>query len=465
MSHSHLGTVVHAERVITPGIEPRHARRIIVLVAACTALQMTSYGIIFPLFARKIGDFGDGVAVLAASVMAYSLAGVIAAPFMGSLADRFGRRPLILGSFAIFAAAFTGYYLAATSLAFIIIRGLAGGLTAGLGPATMGLVGDIAPENERARWIGVIGGGTAAGFIVGPVLGGLLYDRWGYGPPFFVSIAIALLTLLVGFLAIPETHPREQRRRAALAQQRAARLAPKTGAAESFVASLPHPLLAFGTLLFVGFSMIFAWFFIDPQLPFYVFDELGWSTSQFGLIISCYGWATLIGSLALGQSSDRFGRKPILIIGLLLHAALYGGLVVTDVYVVVIAAFVIAGLGEALVTPALSAAYLDITPVEHRSRAMGIKTAIGSLGSLLAPALLTIVIRNVPPRGVFAIAGALILLTALLVLVALRLPGRTGAARDLTWEASQGRVIVAQTVLRDLTVSAATAREQKRVVA
>lgn len=209
--------------------------------------------------------------------------------------------------------------------------------------------------------------------------------------------------------------------------------------------------------------MIFAWFFIDPQLPFYAFDELGWSTAQFGLIISCYGLATLIGSLALGRSSDRFGRKPILIIGLLLHVALYGGLVVTDVYGVIVVAFVIAGLGEALVSPALSAAYLDITPEEHRSRAMGIKTAIGSLGSLLAPALLTIVIRSVSPRGVFAIAAALIVLTALLVFVALRLPGKTGVARDLAWGASQGRVIVAQTVLRDLTVSAATTRDQKRV--
>jgi len=50
--------------------------------------------------------------------------------------------------------------------------------------------------------------------------------------------------------------------------------------------------------------MIFAWFFIDPQLPFYVFDELGWSTAQFGSAISFYGWATLVGSLALSQSSD-----------------------------------------------------------------------------------------------------------------------------------------------------------------
>ncbi|MDX1414690.1 MAG: MFS transporter [Candidatus Promineifilaceae bacterium] len=458
-NHAHMGKIMPATRVATPGIEPRRARIIIVFLAICTALQMTSYGMIFPLFARKIGDFGGGVAVLATSVMAYSLAGMIAAPFMGSLADRFGRRPLILFSFAVFTAAFTGYYLAATSLVFILIRGLAGALTAGLGPATMGLVAEIAPEDERARWIGVIGGGTSAGFIIGPVMGGLLYDKWGYGPPFMVSIGIALLTLLITFFVIPETHTREKRRRETFSQKRAARLAPKTGTAVSFMASLPHPLLAFGTLLFVNLSMIFAWFFIDPQLPFYVFDELGWSTAQLGAAISFYGWATLVGSLALSQSSDRWGRKPVLIVGLILHAAQYGGLMLTNVYWVIIAAFVVAGLGEALLNPALSAAYLDITPEEHRSRAMGIKGAVGSLGSLLAPALVLIVVRYVPPQSVFLVSAALILSTALLVFIALRLPGRTDASRDLAWEVSQGRVLAARSTLHSLTLGAATARK------
>ncbi len=458
-NHAHMGTVTQATRVVIPGMDPRRARKIIILLAICTALQMISYGMVFPLFARKIGDFGDSVAVLAASVMAYSLAAVIAAPFMGLLADRFGRRPLILGSFAVYAAAFTGYYLAATSLVFIIVRGVAGALTAGLGPATMGLVADIAPPRERARWIGIIAGGTSAGFIVGPVVGGLLYDRWGYGPPFLASIGIAVVALLITYVAIPETHTREKRRRAELYQRRAEQLGPKTGTAVSFMASLPHPLLAFGTLLLVNLSMIFAWFFIDPQLPFYVFDDLSWSTAQFGAVISCYGWATLIGSLALGRSSDRFGRKPIIIIGLVLHSAQYVGLMFTEAYLVIIAAFVIAGFGESLVNPAMNAAYLDITPEEHRSRAMGIKSAVGSLGSLLAPALVTIVGGSISPQGAFLVSAALILVTAMVVLIALRLPGRAGAARDLAWEASQERVMAAQTALHNLTASAATARK------
>ncbi len=63
-NHVHMGKIIQATQVATPGMDPRRARIIIVFLAICTALQMTSYGMIFPLFARMIGDFGDGVAVL-----------------------------------------------------------------------------------------------------------------------------------------------------------------------------------------------------------------------------------------------------------------------------------------------------------------------------------------------------------------------------------------------------------------
>ena len=149
-----------------------------------------------------------------------------------------------------------------------------------------------------------------------------------------------------------------------------------------------------------------------------------------GAAISFYGWATLVGSLTLGQFSDRWGHKPVLIVGLILHAAQYVGLMVTNVYWVIIATFIIAGLSEALLNPALSAAYLNITPEKHRSRAMGIKGAVGSLGSLLAPALVMVVVRYLPPQSVFLISAALILFTALLVFITLRLPGRTEAVHE-----------------------------------
>ena len=461
-NHTHMGRVHWATKIATPEMDPRRARIIIILLALCTALNMISFGMIFPLFARILETFGNGVGALASSLIAFSLAGIIAAPLMGTLADRFGRRPLLASSLAVYSLAFTGYYFAPSSLVFIIIRGLAGALTAGFGPATSGIVADISPKNERGRWFGVIGGSGSIGFIVGPILGGYLYDQFGLGIPFFVSISLCLIAFLIALIIIPETYTQEERRRARLHQTHANQVALKKTAAASFWASLPHPLPAFGILLLVNLSMIFAWFFIDPHLPFYLFDELGWSTAQFGSAISFYGWASLIGSLTLGQSSDRFGRKPVLIFGLVLHAAQYVGLMATKEYWVIALAFIISGLGESIVNPALSVSFLDITPDEHRARAMGIKTAIGNLGSLTAPALMLYILQFVPPQRVFSVSSGIILCTALIVFVALRLPSRTEVARYSAWEVSQDRIMAVQTALHNVAVSASTARKLKK---
>ena len=219
---------------------------------------------------------------------------------------------------------------------------------------------------------------------------------------------------------------------------------------------------AFVILLFVNLSMIFAWFFIDPHLPFYIFDELGWSTAQLGSAFSVYGWASLIGSLTLGQASDRFGRKAVLIVGLILHSAQYVGLMAMTVYWPIVGTFIIAGLGESMLHPALNVSFLEITPDENRAQVMGIKTAVGNLGSLTAPALVIVVLRVVPPQSVFAISAGLLLFTALLVLVGLRLPSKTEAARYSSWEVSPDRIIAARTALHNVALSASTARNLKK---
>ena len=130
--------------------------------------------------------------------MSFALAQLVAAPFMGSLADRYGRRPLILLSLAAFAAANIGFLLVSSTTGFIIIRVLEGALTAGLFPAAMGVVADVVPENERAKWVGIVMGSYGAGLIFGPVVGGILYDGWGFTAPFITSAIMAIIALVRG---------------------------------------------------------------------------------------------------------------------------------------------------------------------------------------------------------------------------------------------------------------------------
>jgi MFS family permease len=117
------------------------------------ALQMTGFVMILPLFARRFESFGAGVAALGVSAMAYALTSTCAAPLIGRLADCCGRRPIILFSLAAYVLAFSGYLFATTAWLLIGLRGLAGLLTAGLTPAIMSMVGDLAPENQRGRWM------------------------------------------------------------------------------------------------------------------------------------------------------------------------------------------------------------------------------------------------------------------------------------------------------------------------
>ena len=133
---------------------PWRSSRTLVALALCMGLQFTGFVTLLPLFARRFESFGAGVAALGVSAMAYALTSTVAAPFIGMIADRYGRRPIILFSLVAYMVAFTGYLLATSAWMLILFRGLAGVFTAGLTPAVLSSVGDLAPENRRGQWVG-----------------------------------------------------------------------------------------------------------------------------------------------------------------------------------------------------------------------------------------------------------------------------------------------------------------------
>ena len=348
-AHAHMGQVLVAGQVITSGVDLRRASRIIWLLAVSLGLLMTGYAITMPIFARRLGEFGSGVGALSLMSTAYALAGIVASPFMGTLADRIGRRPLVLGSLVSFALANIGFLLATSTEMLVVMRALEGALSAGLFPAALGIVADIAPQDKRSRWLGFVTGGASVGWVLGPLAGGVLYDAWGFEAPFLLSAGMGLLAFAAAAILVPETRPRAVRQREAFRLRRAGRrrtagLAPTQ--AESFRATLPRPLSAFGVLLFISFAMYCAWAFFEPQLLFYVFDDLGWTTAQFGMAAGGYGLASALGQTTLGRVGDRFGRKPSIVIGLILFSAQFTGLIFTNSLGLVLISFAIGGFGR-----------------------------------------------------------------------------------------------------------------------
>lgn len=166
----------------------------------------------------------------------------------------------------------------------------------------------------------------------------------------------------------------------------------------------------------LDFVAVFGFAFIEPQMVFYLYNTLAFSTAQFGLMVSGYGLTMLFGKAALGQLGDRFGKRLLIAVSFLLNSSLYLGLLLVHQFGWLI---LVAGLGSSLVTPALSAFYLDITAQEHRSRIMGMKESVAALGGVAGPLLVALLSRWIPPQGIFALAGIVIVLAVILALVVL----------------------------------------------
>jgi MFS family permease len=388
-----------------------HSARVVWLLTASLALLMTGYGIIFPVFARRLGEMGAGVEALGLMSMSFAVGQFIAAPAMGALADRIGRRPPILLALGTVIVANVLYLVADNVGLFVVSRFLVGALSAGLLPAAMAVVGDIMPADQRARWSGTLMGGYGVGFICGPTLGGVLYDQFGFVAPFAVSAVLGVVGLVFATLLVPETRPRTRVQATALRA-----VAPTVSPPAAF----PRPLRIFLTLLALDFVSVFLFAFVEPQLAFYLYDNLGFSTAAFGMIVGAYGLALVLGQSVLGRVADRFGRRMPIAIGTLVGGTFYLGLVtLTDLNWLLVTTLV-AGVGASLAGPSLSAAYLDITDEAHRSRVMGLKGAAAALGGVAGPLLVAVASRWLPPQGIFAVSACVAVGASLLALAVLR---------------------------------------------
>jgi MFS family permease len=231
---------------------------------------------------------------------------------------------------------------------------------------------------------------------------------------------------------------------------------------QSLWAILPRPLYIIGTLLFLDFIGSFGFAFVEPQMIFYFYDTLLWTTVQFGVVVGAYGVVMVFGQMVLGHLSDRWGRKPVILLGLVPNLFFYIGLAVLTDYNLMILVAAFAGLGNALIAPAVSAFYLDITARQHRARIIGIKESFLALGGVLGPLAVAAIAPLTTPQGVFWIASILALLGLLLAFF-LREPQRIPVhSLGVQEEISIQRSLAAQASLRGIVMRAYDARNPPR---
>nr|BBH86940.1 tetracycline resistance MFS efflux pump [Thermosporothrix sp. COM3] len=402
------------------GVQPQ--RRMIaalILLSCCVGLIMTGFGIIVPIFPRRLEALGLGAETLALMEGAFGLGMFLFSTPMGVLADRIGRKPLILLALVGFIVTNVVLTIVNTAALFVLVRFVEGVLVAGLMPASSAVIGDAVPVERQGRWIGVVTTAQASGIALGPGIGGFLYQAWGFSSPFLLSAGFALIASILALILLPETLPasiREQARQRGFRGNRGQQLPNTQKTTGLYWTFLP--------LLLIDLGVTFIYPFVLPQYPFYFEKILGYSAAEYGIIISAYGAALAVFPLLLGRITDMFPKKHLIIVGCLCLIALNAGMLWLHNYILLIIASVITGLGSALLTPALSTIYLGATNDHNRSQVMGIRGTAISLAVLAAPLTQALVGAWILPSVTFAIGCTLALIMAILVLVALRTPRR-----------------------------------------
>lgn len=295
-----------------------------------------------PLFARRLGASDAAIGLIMGS---FAVSAMLLRPPVGWAADRWGRKPLMVGGAAVFLACSLGYGFTAGAAGLLVVR-LAHGAGMGLYPtAASALVADVAPPGRRGEYLGLFGAAGSLAMAIGPIAGVTLAGRHGFGALFLVSAAIALAAVLLA-AAVTET----------LVHRAAAPFRLATTLSRS---ALWPSLVTLCLMLTYGAVVSF--------LPLHA-DRHGVNPGVFFLV---YALVLTVARGPAGRLSDRLGRASVAGTGLLLAAVALTVLALSEGALGLALAGGAYGLAFGTAQPALMAWCVDGVAAGDRGRAMG----------------------------------------------------------------------------------------------
>jgi len=271
-------------------------------------LDTLALGVIIPVLPALIAKFQGASAASAATIYdvfgsAWAAMQFLFSPVLGSLSDRFGRRPVILLSNLGLGLDYALMALA-PSIGWLFIGRLISGITSSTFGAANAFIVDVTPAEQRAAKFGLLGVAFGVGFVIGPSVGGLL-SVFGLRAPFWASAGLSVANFAYGFFILPESLPRA--RRAPFHWTRANPLG-------SLRLLRSHPVL-FG-LAIAGFLSALAHDSLPSVFVLYTMHRYGWSERAVGLTLALIGVSSIIvqGGL-VGRIVDTLGERRALAVG------------------------------------------------------------------------------------------------------------------------------------------------------
>ncbi len=407
-------------RKITYALKSPWQRTLYIMFIAqlLTAIGFSSIFPFFPLYVNQLGSaYGLNLEMLAGLVFSsQAFTMMIASPIWGALADRYGRklmveRAMFGGSVILLLMAFVH-----SAEQLVLLRAIQG-LVTGTVAAANALVASVTPREHAGYGMGLLQVGQGAGVALGPVIGGVVADHYGYAAAFYVT---AVLLLLGGVLVLWGVHEPFERRPA------------KEKGGKGLVAAWQE------IFTFPGVPVTFILQFLSqlgtnlltPILPLFIPTVLGPSqdvNTFTGLVVGANAAAATFSSIYFGRLGDRTGHRVILITSLAIGGLLYMPEVIANAGWQVLALQALVGVAAGGIVPSISALQARFTRRGLEGAVYGLDNSIGSGARSLAPMIGSGIAVWWSLRTAFPITGAVLLVGA--VVSAMLLPERTVTAR------------------------------------
>ena len=345
------------------------------------ALDILGIGLIIPITPRLIESLQPG-GVAAASrtygmlVALYSLMQFVCAPILGSLSDRYGRRPVIL--IALLGSALDYVFLAfAPTLAWFFVGRAISGISGANITAAMAYIADVSPPEKRAANFGLVGAAFGLGFILGPALGGVLGDV-GLRVPFIVAGGLTLLNVLYGWFVLPESLASENRRNFSWA---------RSNPVGSLLHLRRYPVV-FGLagtyfLIYLGHQVL------PSTWVLYTSYRYGWTVKQTGLSLAVVGiMAAIVQGGLTRVVVARIGERKATIIGLIVAALSYAGYGLATKGWMIFPVLVVGSL-SGIAGPAVQGLISRNVGADEQGGVQGSLTSLSSIAGIIGPPLAT----------------------------------------------------------------------------
>jgi len=346
----------------------------VVMLAISLSILQVGFGFVTPVFPVYITELGMGGIELGVLAASFALTRILLAGPLGGLSDRIGRKRVLVFSLLGFAFSNVIYALAHNAVVMIGARALEGAVSAGFFPAANAFVSDMTTPKNRGTAMGYLSTGNMVGFVVGPVIGGVLAEYLGIRLPFIIAALASLLTMFLLYILIqePKKKATEDGRRH-----------PKI----SFKEVLSRAYVAYGALGVAMFANMFAIGVLEVAFMLDAVVRFGIGPLEIGGFFGVIGIFMIIGNIAFGKLSDIKGRKWLIVLGAIIGTvSMLMFATATDTNAFYLAGAVLS-LGMSMRGPAIQAMIADLTDPKAYGSIMGLFGAISNSAYVVSPTM------------------------------------------------------------------------------